>query len=474
MEFDLSKKHCFYFNEISKIPHGSRNESRIADYIVEFAKEHNLAYKRDDVDNVIIFKEASKSKENDEALILQAHIDMVCEKNNDVEFDFEKDSLNLYVEDGYLKAKGTTLGADDGTGVSYMLAILDDDSLVHPKLECIFTTMEEIGLLGAANLKKEDIIASRMINLDGGGEVNTCISSSGGRRCVVSISTTYEANSLNCYRLAISGLKGGHSGGLISKNRGNSNVLASKILNGLKDLDLHLISFNGGLKENAIPREAVIEFSSSFSLDDLNLALEPLKCGILEMLNESDNGFEVKLEPIAMIDKAMTIESTNNVINFIYLSPNGFIAPSMAIEGLTLASLNMGVVRTFEDKVNCYFAIRSPLIGYKDDIYNKIALLASICNGTIKKDADYPGWPYKENSKLRELLTSILKEKGIELKCQAIHGGLECGHFVAMNPDMDIITYGPKSFNAHTPDEMLDLASFDRSFEVLKQIIRKC
>ena len=164
MEFDLSKKHCFYFNEISKIPHGSRNESRIADYIVEFAKEHNLAYKRDDVDNVIIFKEASKSKENDEALILQAHIDMVCEKNNDVEFDFEKDSLNLYVENGYLKAKGTTLGADDGTGVSYMLAILDDDSLVHPKLECIFTTMEEIGLLGAANLKKEDIIASRMIS----------------------------------------------------------------------------------------------------------------------------------------------------------------------------------------------------------------------------------------------------------------------------------------------------------------------
>lgn len=474
MEFDLSKKHCFYFNEISKIPHGSRNEKLIADYLEDFAKEHHLAYKRDNVDNVIIYKEASMGRENDEALILQAHIDMVCEKNNDVDFDFEHDSLNLYVEDGYLKARGTTLGADDGSGVSYMLAILDDDHLSHPKLQCIFTTMEEIGLLGAANLKKEDLIASRMINLDGGGEVTTCISSSGGRRCVVSLNVEFETNNLNCYRLFVSGLLGGHSGGLINKNRGNSNVLASKILNGLKAYDLHLIRFNGGLKENAIPREAIIEFSSSYNLNQLNKALEGIKISIKEMLKESDSGFNATIESIIQQDKAMTIDSTNNVINFIYLSPNGFIAPSVAIEGLTLASLNMGVVKTIEDKVNCYFAIRSPLLAYKDDLYNKLSLLASLCNGTIRKDADYPGWPYKQESKLRILLTNILKEKGIDLKCQAIHGGLECGHFIAMDPNMDIITYGPKNYNAHTPDEMLDLASFDRSFEVLKQIIKEC
>ena len=185
MDFDLNKRHCYYFNEISKIPRGSRNEKAISDYLVSFAKEQGLWYKQDDVYNVIIDKPASEGYENSAPIILQAHIDMVCEKNKDVEHDFEKDPLDLYVEDGWLKARGTTLGADDGYGVSYMLAILEDKSLKHPPLSCIFTSMEEIGLLGAANLKAEDLHGKKLINLDGGGEIRTTVSSAGGATGII-------------------------------------------------------------------------------------------------------------------------------------------------------------------------------------------------------------------------------------------------------------------------------------------------
>ena len=226
MQFDLSKRYCYYFNEICKIPHGSRNEKAISDFIVNFAKEHHLEYKQDDVYNVIIEKKASSGYEDSEPIILQAHIDMVNEKNKTSNHDFDKDPLDLYVdEDGWLHAKGTTLGADDGKGVAYMLAILEDDSLSHPALQCFFTSMEEIGLLGAVNLKAQDIKANKMINLDGGGEFVTTTSSAGGANVFVTKEIHFEENTDATYRLEVRGLLGGHSGTLIHTEKGNANIM---------------------------------------------------------------------------------------------------------------------------------------------------------------------------------------------------------------------------------------------------------
>ena len=416
MEFDLSKKHCFYFNEISKIPHGSRNESRIADYIVEFAKEHNLAYKRDDVDNVIIFKEASKSKENDEALILQAHIDMVCEKNNDVEFDFEKDSLNLYVEDGYLKAKGTTLGADDGTGVSYMLAILDDDSLVHPKLECIFTTMEEIGLLGAANLKKEDIIASRMINLDGGGEFVTTTSSSGGANVFVTKEVNFVPNEDPTYQLEIRGLLGGHSGTLIHTEKGNANTIATRILKEaeIHDCNITLVSFNGGLKDNAIPREADVVFTSTTPFDELEKVIHSSSEGIYKELEFSDSGFKANLVKVETASKKFAQDDSECCLNYAYLAPNGFQHKSMAIEGLTQSSTNLGVITTSEHSVLFDHLIRSCIDASTFDLLYKMETLAKLFGMTVEKNTNIKAWSFEANSPMRELYRKILHDRNLE------------------------------------------------------------
>lgn len=211
-----------YFEEISKIPHGSFHEEKIADYVENFAKEHNFKYVRDDMNNVIIYKNATPSYENHDTVMLQAHMDMVCEKNKDVDFDFETDALNLYIEDGWLKAKGTTLGADDGFGVSYMLAILSDDTLKHPNLECVFTVQEEVGLLGSINLKKEYFNAKKMIGLDGGGEVSTCTTTSGGRYAYVDKTCTFEEVNKPTYKLIVKGLDGGHSGACIDQEKGNS------------------------------------------------------------------------------------------------------------------------------------------------------------------------------------------------------------------------------------------------------------
>ena len=208
-----------YFEEISKIPHGSFHEEKIADYVENFAKEHDFKYVRDDMNNVIIYKDATPGYENHDTVMLQAHMDMVCEKNKDVDFDFETDALNLYVEDGWLKAKGTTLGADDGFGVNYMLAILSDDTLKHPNLECVFTVQEEVGLLGSINLKKEYFNAKKMIGLDGGGEISTCTTTSGGRYAYVDKTCMFEEVNKPTYKLIVKGLDGGHSGAALIKKR---------------------------------------------------------------------------------------------------------------------------------------------------------------------------------------------------------------------------------------------------------------
>ena len=475
MEFDLNKRHCYYFNEVAKIPRGSFNEKAVSDYLAAFAKENGLAYKQDDKFNVIIDKPASPGYEDNEPVILQAHIDMVCEKNKGVEHDFTKDPLDLYVEDGWLKARGTTLGADDGYGVSYMLAILEDKDLKHPPLSCIFTSMEEVGLLGAANLKAEDLHGRRLINLDGGGEVCTTVSSAGGATGRIHCPVRFEENTKPAYALRVRGLKGGHSGARIHMELGNSNTLLARVLKELQmqGMDVQLASFNGGLKYNAIPREADAVFVSAADPEKLQAAVRCSEAKIREELEFSDPGFSVIFET-ADAEKVIVQQDSDAFLNYMYLMINGFQHRSVAVEGLTAASLNAGVVTTKENEILITDLIRSALTSHTDDMIGHLKVLAELCGAKVEVVDRFPGWGFKADSPLRNILREVLKERGVELEEEATHGGLECGMFKGLDKDLDIITYGPVAHGAHTPEEKLDLASFDRAFAVLCEVLAQC
>lgn len=478
MEFDLNKPYCRYFSEICAIPHGSYHEKAVSDYVVAFAKEHGLEYVQDKMFNVIIRKPASKGYEEYDPLMLQGHLDMVCEKNPDVEFDFQTHGIETYVdEEGKLRAKGTTLGADDGMGVAEMLAILADDTLAHPALDCVFTVQEEVGLFGALGMDKSLLRAHRMISLDGGGETCTAISSAGGVNAITTIPVERTECTKPVYSLKVTGLTGGHSGGEIHKEKGNANKLVSRICKEMmKDgLDVSLISVNGGSKDNAICRDSVIVFGSDTPYETLQSKATQLQKKISVEFEVSDPDFTVVLEPCTADYGMMDEKDTKKVIDYMYLCPNGFRHKSMAIEGLTLTSLNMGVVKTEEGKVIINSSIRSALEEAIDDLIDTLSCLASYMDGTTETFARYPGWNYNPSSKMRETYAKVLKEvDDVELECHAGHGGLECAVFTQIEGGMDIITCGPKAGACHTPDEWLDLESWDRTWKILTGILAQC
>lgn len=463
-----------YFEEISKIPHGSYNEEKIADYVVDFAKSHGLAYFRDEMHNVIVYKDATPGYEGHAPVMLQGHLDMVNEKNNDSNHNFDTDPLDLYIEDGWLHARGTTLGADDGVAVAYMLSVLEDDTHPHPALDCVFTVQEEVGLFGAGNIKAENIRARRMIGMDSGGEVITAVSASGGRRSVITKEITFEDNNWPSYQLDITGLLGGHSGGCIALERGNSNKLAIRILHDLQiqGINIKLIHLHGGLKENAIPRECTIQFASDAN-NVVALVNESAK-KIASELEFSDAGFKAEVKAIEQVNKAMPLDTSKAIIRMIFLMPNGFKAKSMKIEGLTTVSLNLGVLRCEEGIVTCYYSIRSPMKSAIEQLSNEIDEIADIFGAKTKHGADYPGWNYEEVSPMREKMREVINDCfGKELQEHAGHGGLETGVFKGEMPDLDIVTFGPISKNAHTPDECLNLASFVKCYDVLLEFLKR-
>ena len=476
MEFDLNKKICYYFKQISDIPRASRNEKAVSDYIVEFAKQHHYEYKQDEVYNVIVYKPASVGYEDAAPVILQAHTDMVCEKNKDIEHDFEKDPLDLYVEDGWLKARGTTLGADDGQGVAYMLAILDDDTLKHPALECAFTVMEEIGLLGAKALKAEDFSGKRYINLDSGGEVATTVSSAGGARALMKRDLHFNENHDPAYRLEVRGLEGGHSGACAHLERGNAIIIASRIMEKLchQYNDISLNNINGGMKFNAIPRECDVTFTSKEDPEHLKEIADKIISEIKEELQYSDDGFFCHFVSCENIDKAISPKDTKEIFDFLYVIPNGFMHRSMAIEGLTVASLNAGVALIENDQLCISELIRSAASSHGDQMIRQLEILCDRFGFVFDLSNRYYGWNYDKNSPLRKIYREVLNEKGLELKENASHGGLECGVFKGMIPDLDIITLGPIAQGAHTPEEKMNLASFDRAYQYLVDILERC
>lgn len=465
-----------YFEEISKIPRGSFNEEKISNYLVEFAKEYHLEYFQDDMKNVIIYKDGTLGYENHPPVMLQGHIDMVCEKDYDYNHDFENDPLKLYVEDGYLHAKGTTLGADDGYAISYMLAILESKDIAHPPLDCVFTVQEEVGMLGVRNLKADKIRAKRMISMDTGNEAVTCVSSSGGRRVTVTKELGLINNDWDTYKLKIEGLLGGHSGKYISKERGNANKIAFRMLQHLsKKANIRLVNVVGGLKANAIARECVVEFAVDTSLSVVQQIFENTMTQIKTELEFSDPNLTYTLNKLSKkVPVSFDEKTSQEVVNLIYLLPDGFKAKSMVIDNLTTISLNLGQVELTDNSIKCHYLIRSPLTSAREELTNEIKLLSSLLNARVQIESDYPGWNYEANSFMRDILKEVIKEQlGIDMITQASHGGLEIGILKGLIPELDIITIGPECSGAHTPEEKMNLNSFLKMYEVLKLILAK-
>lgn len=476
MEFDLKKREFYWFNEICRIPHGSRNEKQLSDFIVRFAKEHHLSCRQDSVWNVIIDKPASKGNENAAPLIIQGHIDMVCDKREGSEHDFMKNPLDLYTENGLLKTRDTTLGADDGLGAAWMLALLEDDTLVNPPLECIFTVMEELGLLGASNLCKEDVKADRMISVDSMDEAITDLCSAGGCYGTAVSEMTMILNTDPTYRFSVDGLIGGHSGADIHRERVNADKMIARMLADIRKdgIYFNLVEMKGGSKSNAITRTAEVIFTAKNEKQEIINSLQNAYEGIVTEYRDSDPDIAYHLEQIDTAETHADRMSTDNTVDFMYLVPNGFQHRSMAIEGLTVTSLNMGVVSTENGKVTIHILIRSMMDTAAENLNRQISLLAERTGIQYEMGEFYPGWNYSEVSPMRDKFAEACRKNDRELKINAVHGGLEAGVFAKLKPGIDIITIGADCRYYHTFEEELDLASFHHAFGILKDTIAMC
>ncbi|MCM1048107.1 MAG: aminoacyl-histidine dipeptidase [Clostridiales bacterium] len=476
---NLEPKPVFhYFEEICAIPHGSSNTKAISDYCANFAKAHGLRYIQDDSDNVIIFKEGTACYEQSAPVILQGHLDMVCEKASDCDIDFNKDGLTLRLHDNIITAQGTTLGADDGIAIAYALAILDSKDIPHPPLEVIFTSDEEIGMLGAAAIDCSSLRSRIMLNLDSEEEGYLLVSCAGGIRVNASLPLEKEETVGILVDIKLSGLMGGHSGVEIDKGRANACKLLGRTLYKLNNnYTFRLVSLNGGLMDNAIPREASAQIL--FSKDTDITALEKTLRELVKIYNAEYKltDSEIKLD---ICDKgaasilAMTADSTAKAITALVSLPNGIQRMSSNIKGLVQTSLNLGILSTTDTDVRYSFAVRSSVESEKDELVERIKCLIEEMGGNISCSGAYPAWEYREDSPLRKLMINIYEEQyGEKPIVQAMHAGVECGLLSGKLKGLDCVSFGPDIQGAHTPQEALSADSTLRTWNYLLEILRR-
>lgn len=476
---NLEPKPVFhYFEEICQIPHGSGNTRQISDYCVNFAKERGLRYIQDESNNIIIFKPGTVGYENSSPVMLQGHLDMVCEKEKDCIIDLNKEGLTLQLQDGIISAKGTTLGGDDGIAVAYALAILDSNDIPHPPLEVVFTVDEEIGMLGAAALDCTPLTARTMLNLDSEDEGYLLVSCAGGTTALGHLPITrFSANGRKA-TLCITGLLGGHSGVEIDKGRANACKLLGRMLYTLqKEFSFLLCSVEGGKKDNAIPREA----SATLLMKD-DVAEAELLCRIEALQQTYQREYYLTDSSIQCIFKlseietanAMTPDSSRKVITALVNLPNGIQRMSYDIDGLVQTSLNLGILNTSENEVSYSFAVRSSVESEKNALVEQICCLTEALGGTLKTSGTYPAWEYRQDSPLRDLMVSVFREQyGKDPVIQALHAGVECGLFAGKLPGLDCVSFGPDMKDIHTPKESLDVASVLRTWNYTLEILKR-
>ncbi len=473
---NLEPKSVFrYFEDICNIPHGSGNMNQISDFCVNFAKEHGLEYIQDDMKNVIIIKEATPGYEEEEPIILQGHLDMVCEKRPDKEKDFLTEGLDLCTDGKLIWADGTTLGGDDGIAVAFCLAILADKDLKHPRLEVVLTVDEETGLYGAEAIDLSMLKGKKLINIDSEEEGILLTSCAGGLTLNVEIPVERIKAQGKVYELLVTGLLGGHSGVEIDKGRANANVVLGRVLRALdQETSIDIISMEGGAKDNAIPRLSTAKILANKEQEETLQRIVKTQEEILRReLHASDPEVTLVLKPLeeAMMEvldgtaRAKVIHTLNNI-------PNGILSYSMDVEGLVETSLNMGIMNLKEQKLMMSFAVRSSMETAKYYLTDKVRMFSEMLGGTIEIKGDYPGWEYRPDSPLRDTFVRVYEKMyGKRPKIQAIHAGLECGMFTGKIKDLDCISFGPNMKNVHTFEETLEVDSVSRTWEYLCQIL---
>ena len=469
------KRVFHYFEEICKIPHGSGNTRQISDYLVQFAKNHDLKYIQDEMNNVVIYKPGTAGYENAPTVIVQGHMDMVCEKRPDVDHDFTKDGLNLSVEGDYVSANGTTLGGDDGIAVAYVLALLESDTIAHPPLEVFITVDEEIGLLGAVGFDCSVLKGRRFINLDSEAEGSLWISCAGGLSGISHIPVTRLEAKGEKLTVKISGLMGGHSGAEIDKNRANANSLLGKFLHGLDaKAGYELISVQGGQKDNAITRESIAELLTvKENVEAVKEYAASMQTAWREEYTGTDEGITVTVTEEGEQDaKVLHPTSKEKVVFFLVNVPYGVQKMSVTIKGLVETSTNIGILKTSENEVLGSSSIRSSVETARDALSDKIEYLTEFLGGEYERQGVYPAWEYRKDSPLRDKMVEVYEEMyGQKPNVVAIHAGLECGLFYKKMEGLDCVSLGPDMKDIHTSEEVLSISSTERVWKYLVKVL---
>lgn len=464
-----------FFEELCKIPHGTFDTKRISDYCVEFAKERGLEYIQDEVNNVIIRKPGTPGYENSEPVIIQGHLDMVCEKTENSTHDFDKDGLELMIEDGYVTAKDTTLGGDDGIAIAFAMAVLDSKDMPHPPIEAIFTIDEEVGMGGAGAIDLSPIKGKMLLNLDSDNEGVIVAGCSGGFVDTVALPIEREEVTGSVVTIQVKGLRGGHSGLEIHEQRGNSNKMMGRLLNHLNlHTDIALVSIDGGTKDNVITSMTTAKVVAKDADDVVKMVKEMEENWLLEFAGE-EPGLTVLTDVAEAAVSAMTKQSTRNIIHFVFNSPYGVQEYSRALKGLVETSLNCGIVQTHEAEVKSMLYVRSAVNSKLEEMHEALCTFADMLGGTCTKENEYPAWMYKQDSKIRPLVIETYKEMfGEEPIVNTVHAGLECGLLSGKKPDLDCVSFGPEMIDIHSVNEKLDIASTQRMWAFTKELLKKC
>ena len=462
-----------YFEKICSIPHGSRNTKMISDYLVSFAVEHGLKYIQDEANNVILFQDGTCGMENHSPVILQGHMDMVCEKDAECPLDMAVDGLDVMHDDKCVFAKGTTLGGDDGIAIAYALAILADTTIPHPPLEVIITVDEEIGMLGADVIDLSELRGRTLINLDSEDEGVFTVSCAGGATATIALPVERRAVYGPCIRLAVDGLQGGHSGAEIHKNRANANKVMGEFMSRIqKIMPLCLTSLVGGSKDNAIPRSCQATMvAMGIHLERINTIAEALQAEIREKYDEPEatvQAFDVD----ALGGNSLTTEATAKIIGLLCAAPNGVQAMSEDMPGLVQTSLNLGIAK-LGDRFSATFSVRSSVNHEKQELLEQLKTLAGFYEGSYTQMGEYPAWEYKKESVLRDTMVRIYTEMfDKEPQVLAIHAGLECGLLGEKLPGLDCVSIGPQMHDIHTSREKLEIASTERTWKFLLEVLK--
>ena len=464
-----------YFEQICAIPHGSGNTKAISDFLVAFAKDHGLDYRQDDLNNVIIFQEGTCGMEDHAPVILQGHMDMVCEKDEDCDIDLQNQGLDVTHDGEYVFAKGTTLGGDDGIAVAFALALLADRSIAHPPLEVVITVDEETGMEGATGIDLSELKGRTLINIDSEEEGVFTVSCAGGARGTITLPVTRRAVYGPCVRLTVEGLQGGHSGVELHKNRANANKVMGEFLSRIQKLmPLCLTKLSGGSKDNVITRSCTCTLVAMGShIDRINGVAEELEREIREKYDEPDvriYGDDVD----AFGGNALPTDLTAKVIGLLCAAPNGVQAWSKDIDGLVQTSLNLGVAQLEKDQLRLTFAVRSSVNEEKRELLDQLSKLAQFNEAQYSQMGEYPAWEYRKESNLRDTMVEVYRELFTkEPEVVAIHAGLECGILSDKLPGLDCVSIGPEMHDIHTSRERLGIASTQRTWEFLREVLKR-